>query len=295
MGRSVDLSEFINIGQLVSRRISEAFKYGIECDLIYGKMLPGASEQDIHVASATQNYVAGTRRVTPEGRVYKYGKATAEIGHMGSGLKFWSLLSDGIGWQSPKKTQTTSESTIWLNSGKGNAGVAKDELVGGYIIIHTGTVSNDMVRRIIANTLADGDGYVTITVDRPWDYAISTDFGTETYPNPYMNLRQRIAAGSYPVAGDRLSSVAGMPTVRTAVADRFLWIQTWGPCWVTPEGDVAASPADDRRGCFFDYEGKIIQKSADVLTTDIQQYAGFIINREDSSTGPPLFMLQISP
>jgi len=284
-----------DIGQDWSRIIQEAFKHGIDCDIIHGGLLEGKSEQDIHKASATQNYVVGTRRVTPEGRVYKYGKATAEIGHMGSGLKFWSLLSDGIGWQSPKKTQTTLESTIWLDSGKASAGVAKDELVGGYIIIHTGTVSNDMVRRIIANTLADEDGYVTITVDRPWDYAIATEFGTETYPNPYMNLRQRIAAGSYPTGGDRLSSVAGMPTVRTVVADMFLWIQTWGPCWVTPEGDVGASVADDRRGCFFDYEGKIIQKSADVLTADIQQYAGFIINREDTSTGPPLFMLQISP
>lgn len=284
-----------DIGQPWSRIIQEAFKHGIDCDIIHGGLLEGKSEQDIHKASATQNYVAGTRRVTPEGRVYKYGKATAEIGHMGSGLKFWSLLSDGIGYQAPKKTQTTSESTIWLNSGKGTAGVAKDELVGGYIIIHTHTVSNDMIRRIIANTLADGDGFVTITVDRPWDYAIATDFGTETYPNPYMNLRQRIAAGSYPTAGDRLSSVAGMPTVRTVVADMFLWIQTWGPCWVTPEGEVGAQVAEDRRGCFFDYEGKIIKKSAAVLTDDIQQYAGFIINREDASTGPPLFMLQISP
>ncbi len=291
-----DLSSIdTNIGQMWSRIIQEAFKHGIDCDIIHGGLLEGKSEQDIHKASATQNYVVGTRRVTPEGRVYKYGKATAEIGHMGSGLKFWSLLSNGIGWQAPKKTQTTSESTIWLDSGKAAGGVAKDELVGGYIIIHTGTVSNDMVRRIIANTLADKDGFVTITVDRPWDYAIATDFGTETYPNPYMDLRQRIAAGSYPVAGDRRSSVAGMPTVRTVVADMFLWIQTWGPCWVTPEGAVGASVADDRRGCFFDYEGKIIQKSAAVLTDDIQQYAGFIINREAAETGPPLFMLQISP
>jgi len=284
-----------DIGQPWSRIIQEAFKHGIDCDIIYGGLLAGKEEQDIHKASATQNYVAGTRRVTPEGRVYKYGKATAEIGHMGSGLKFWSLLSDGIGYKAPKKTQTTLESTIWLDSGKEAGVVTKDELVGGYIIIHTHTVSNDMVRRIIANTLADKDGYVTITVDRPWDYAISTDFGTETYPNPYMSLRQRIAVGSYPAAGDRLSSVAGMPTVRTAVADMFLWIQTWGPCWVTPEGDVKNIVAEDRRGCFFNYEGKIVKAYANVLTTDIQQYAGFIINREDTSTGPPLYMLQISP
>jgi len=284
-----------DIGQDWSRIIQEAFEHGIDCDIIHGGLLEGKSEQDIYKASATQNYVVGTRRVTPEGRVYKYGKATAEIGHMGSGLKFWSLLSDGIGWQAPKKIQTTSDSTIWLDSGKAAGVVTKDELVGGYIIIHTGTVSNDMVRRIIANTLADGDGFVTIRVDRPWDHAIATDFGTETYPNPYMNLRQRIAAGSYPTMGDRLSSVAGMPTVRTTVADMFLWIQTWGPCWVTPGANLGANVADDRRGCFFDYEGKIIEKTAAAASTDIQQYAGFIINREDTSTGPPLFMLQISP
>ena len=67
-----------DIGQDWSRIIQDAFKHGIDCDIIQGGLLAGGSVQDIHAVSATQNYVLGSKLITPDGRVFYYAKCNAE-------------------------------------------------------------------------------------------------------------------------------------------------------------------------------------------------------------------------
>ena len=262
---------------------------------IDGVLKLGGSVQGICEVSATQNYLLGTRRVKIDGRAYKYVKATNIISSTNFGLKFWAELGDGIGYTAPLQTQLVGDTTIKVDSGKGVAGVAKDELIGGYIIIHTHGESYDQFRGILGNTLADANGYITITLDEPLTIAIELTFGVEVYPNPYASVRVKQA--SHGGGGDRYSSVAGMADVKTTVANQYIWIQTWGPRWINPQGDVGSVVTVDRRGLVFDYEGSITQVDVNTATTAKMQYAGFVINRESvaNGTGPPLVMLQISP
>ena len=93
-------------------------------------------------------------------------------------------------------------------------------------------------------------------------------------------------------AGDHYSSVAGMPNVLTTAVNQYLWIQTWGPCWVNPKGFVVAT---GRRGVWFDDEGSIVYANANVVTKTLQ-YAGFLLERDDAGdTGAPMVNLQINP
>ena len=284
-----------DIGQDWSRIIQEAFKHGIDCDIIQGGLLSGRFVQSSYEVSAIQNYILGSRRTSPDGRVYRYAKATNIISSTNFGLKFWAELGDGIGYTAPLQIQDIGDLSIKVDSGKGAAGIAKDELVGGYVIIHTHGESYDQFRGILSNTLADANGYVTITLDAPLTIAVELAFGVEVYPNPYASVQVRQAA--HGGGGDRYSSVAGMADIKTIVENQYIWIQTWGPRWINPQGDVGNVVTIDRRGLVFDYEGSITQVDVNVATTAKMQYAGFIINRESvaNGTGPPLVMLQISP
>ena len=237
------------------------------------------------------DYNVGDRVALPDGRVFRYAKATNIISSQNFGLKFWAELGDGIGYVAPDQGQDIGDTSVHVTA----AGITEDELRGGYIIIHTHGLSDDQFMGIVGNTATDSDGDVTIYLDAPLTVAVLTTHGVEVYPNPYMSVRVKQA--SHGGGGDRYSSVAGVPVVKTTAVDQYLWLQTWGPCWINPQGAVGATVTVDRRGLVFDYEGSITQLDVNIATTAMMQYAGFIINRESvgNGTGPPLVMLQISP
>lgn len=277
-----------DIGQDWSRIIQEAFKHGISCDIIHGGLLKGRSEQGLYEQSATQNYLVGTRRISPLGRVYKYARATNVIKDCKYGVKFWAQIGDGISYTAPKQTQEIDDTSIKV----AGAGITENELIGGYVMIHTHGDLYQHFRGIVANTRTDGSGNVTITLDAPLKVAVTLSHGVEVYPNPYASVRTA-SAGLEGGTPNEYSSVAGMPNVKTTVADQYIWIQTWGPIWINPHGASCKGSASDCRRLVFDREGSISSQGETVAgAVYTEQYAGFIINRGD---GPPLIMLQISP
>lgn len=263
-----------------------------ECN---GILKSGGVFQGTYAQSAIQNYILGTRRIIWDGRVFKYAKATNTITDCKQGLKFWAQIADGIAYTAPLQTQLVGDTTIKVDSGKGAAGVAKDELIGGYVMIHTHGDNYQHFRGIIGNTLADINGYITITLDAPLNVAITLDHGVEVYPNPYVSVRLANSTAGHP--GNKYSSVAGMPNVVTTVANQYIWIQTWGPIWINPHGSSLqdAGIAVNERRVVFDWEGSISIQEDCVNATDDHQSAGFIIDRNAAgASGPPLVMLQIS-
>lgn len=256
---------------------------------IEGK-LGGTTGQRIWETNLVAQYTPGTRLVLGDGRVFKYAKATGIITRSDFGVKFWALSSEGVEGN-VRYARAVGDTSIILNTSNT---FTKDQLRGGYVMIHIGTHFQN--RGISGNEVTSG-GYTTIYLSEPLTVAVDAAQYTEVYPNPYDSVREAylIAIG---VAG--FASVAGVPFVITTVANTYLWIQTWGPIWVNPYGDVGSDPANHNREVVFDFEGHIAYKfaargySAD--TTDQLQHAGFIINRQtDAISGPPLIMLQISP
>lgn len=272
---------------------------GDQIPVEFDGLVGGAAGQDIWESSVLQRYDVGARRLLPDGRVFRYAKATNTITDNKHGLKFWGQLADGIGYTAPLQVQVVGDRIVIVDGGKGAAGIAEDELRNGYLMLHTHGDSYQSFRRIIGNTVADSDGYVTITVDMPWNVAITTSHGVEVYLNPYVNVQLRNGSSGH--AGDKYSSIAGFPFVVTAVANLYIWIQTWGPIWVNTHGNrlQAANIAQDERQLVFDFEGSVsfqeqcVGASAD--GEDYNQLAGFLIARGASGTAPTLIMLQISP
>ena len=257
-------------------------------------ILTGGSVQELHDdVSAIQNYEIGSRYVDrgPGGsRTFYYGKALNAVLNTMQGLKFYGRINDAVGYIACS-TQSAGDQTVTITGS-----VTKDQLRGGFIIFHTHGEKADFSRRIISNTVTNGAGKTTITLDYPLHIATTTSFGTETCPNPYAFLSYRSAAVAGGTAGDAYTSVAGIPMRKTTVANRYLWIQTWGPIWINPQGVLGYTVVADRRDVPFTREGSVIGKDTNDQTTASMQRAGFLLTRETAGgTGPPLMMLQISP
>ena len=247
--------------------------------------------------STTQDpdWAVGDRVALPDGRVFRYGKCTNICLNTMQGLKFYGQEGDGIAYKVPTQTQDVGDTSITVDAGD-EGDVDLDELRGGYIIVHTHTDYVDFTRGIVGNTAADSSGYVTIYLDAPLSVAIKITYGTETCPNPYRFLSYRSAAVAGGPGGDAYSSVAGIPLNKTTAANQFVWIQTWGPCWINPQGALGYGVVADRRDVVFTREGSVIAVDSQTATTSMMQRAGFLLTGDDASaTGPPLIMLQISP
>jgi len=289
----VDLSAPVNIGQMVSRRIQEAFKYGIDCDIIHGGIISGGVEQSIHSTSLIQNYVVGTRRIRWDGRVFRYAKASNIVSVRHFGLKFWNQIGDGLA-TTLDATSAVGASTITIV----DAAATLNEYKGGFVTMFSTPIQT---RGILGNTAVSG-GNTIITLDEPLTTEVTAATYTEVLHNPYSNVR--LTAGpSGGDSGNDYSSVAGIPCAITTVANTYLWLQTWGPIWINPHGSSLqnAGITGGERKLVFDCEGSIcivddVAHGPCGAGGDEQQLAGFIIDRSASGvSGPPLVMLQISP
>lgn len=251
-------------------------------------LLGGTTGQRIWETSLTAQYSPGTRLITEDGRVFRYAKASNIISVRHFGLKFWNKVAIEA---NAGGSSAVGDYTVTLT---GN--VTKDEYKGGYLISH-GTPTQ--FRYIVSNTVTSGTTFV-VTLAEPLTTAIT---GGSTYcealQSPYANVR--LTAGpSGGDTGDDYSSVAGIPFVITAAANTYIWIQTWGPIWINPHGDVAAGVAGGEHKLVFDVEGSVCVEDEVAhgpgADGDEHQIAGFIINRGASGAGgPPLVMLMISP
>lgn len=277
-----------DIGQDWSRIIQEAFKHGIDCDIIHGGLIAGKSEQGIHEVSTVQNYLLGTRRITPDGRVFRYGKCGADLGGTKWGVKSFSLLVTEKATIVSACAAGATSLTVTFDGDFWDTAIAANELRGGYISLYNSANIRDQ-RMIISNTAVEASGGVCIIgIDAPIVAAVGSAFDCEILANPYSDLR--VSGG-----GGEWTSVVGLPAA-LATTGQYFWIQTWGPFRVTPVGAELGVGVYERY-FFFDANGSLVSAQVSEATTRSYQPAGFIIERTDGGVGSaaPFIMLQISP
>jgi len=165
-----------DIGQDWSRIIQEAFKHGIDCDIMQMGLLPGRSEQGIHEVSTIQNYQLESPRKTKDGRVFYYARAGAACSS-GMGCKFYGAMKFAGNTVAAVKI---GDNTVMIKNYDDNfpsVTFEKDELYGGYLLMHHGT--NMQNRRIIANdatiVTAIAITVVTIGAAGAGSFGVATD------------------------------------------------------------------------------------------------------------------------
>lgn len=302
MGKNrVDLSADIDIGQLVSRRIAEAFKYGIDCDIIQGGLLPNRPEQGLYEVSDVQNYLIGTRRVGKDGRVFRYAHAGFLLD---SSAGCWSSDYQALAqWAKfPRNYKAgvmeISVTTVADVAGKGVDGVAfdgkfaKDVLQGGYIVLfQTGIQATTQL--IAGNTALDAPGELFIQLAHPLRSPITAGAGSaEAIFSPYRDV---VGLGGLDAGNiGHYVPIVGIPLCNAKVGE-YSWILTWGPTHcTTSDTDIGSGDSFDVR--FSPTNGMLVSNSDDNRKL---QYAGFTLGQDwnggSPQPGSPFIMLQISP
>jgi len=153
---------------------------------------------------------------------------------------------------------------------------AVDELQGGYYNQPDSTLPQ--FRRIQGNTVCASGGITKLSLDGPFTKTMAVNAFAEMMLNPYSDVR-RLTYGEY-------ASHFGVPSTTIASGSKG-WVQTWGPCWVTPRAPVGDT-ANWRTVVFFN-DGTV--NGFDDATAEAgHMVAGYVIDRTGSGSDNPPFI-----
>ncbi len=245
--------------------------------------------------AGSQVYPIGFRYVLG-GKVYHYAEAGG-------------TLSPNMGAKK-KDPQEVSQENIGANAAAGvksivlkldntdgptyNGLLPANYLRNGFVVVFAAL--GTFVRQITSSTAVTnntGTATFTITLDAPTPVAITTADVAEAMASPYAKVvaapNTKLATGFCPVVG--------VPTV-VAVSGQFLWLQTWGPCWVSPHANVGV--ADSDAAVFFAGDGSFGQGKEPtpgaVDYGDVAQPAGYVLAHDKGNgQGAPFVMLMLDP
>ena len=238
------------------------------------------------------NYDIGDRVTLPDGRVFRYSKASGTL-QCDYACKF--SYNEFIEYAALAQSQVAGDTSVKITvsaSAGGAAGdgvFAEDEMRGGYIAIFMAGLGDAQNRGIIGNSAKIAAGTsITVYLDAALDRAVDTSDHAECLGNPYGAVEDLQASGK----PDAYASVAGLPNV-PATDLQYCWIQTWGPRWMSPTAS-ATGGATQERDVYFDTNGGISEFTYGSDLYD-RQRAGFLIDKQTAGTdGAPFIMLQVS-
>jgi hypothetical protein len=239
----------------------------------------------------TQRYIFGTRHLTADGRVFKYGHAVAEC-QSGYGAYNLGLCNISAVLAATAPIGQRFLSVTVTSGGYAASGViAKNELVGGYLVLNNG-VEDPQNFMIIGNDADVSATTCKIYVDGPLWREVTTSGYCEVIDNPFAHLNGGITSS----VGAK-ASVMGIPC-RNLAATYNGWYQTYGPLWITPPNAGATAPGytNDDREVYFVANGSIVGAASGTVIESGFQRAGYVIQRDTAGNncGPPIVMLQLS-
>lgn len=273
---------------LVDERLLRlAMLNGIENRIIYGKTIDGEEVQELEdVPTTTQKHEIGSRLVTDDGDVFRYVMAG---GTLNSDLGCSPQYTQEVGYNTIAASAVVGATSIVVDmaatDGIAEGGViAVDYLKNGRLLIFPHS-ENSFVRRILTNTVTAGATEMTLTLDRGIPHAITVDVDhMEAMASPYKNVINSTSVQK---------SVVGVPTSAMTVG-QYGWIQTWGICWIAPQGTV--SVGNNHRQVVFRHDGSVDDHDYNDAVVTQAQHAGFILkDTRGGGQGAPFIMLQISP
>jgi len=250
----------------------------------FAKVAADVPYMGIYTTETTQRFVPGTRNITWDGRVFKYGMSDNTC--WGGRLCFFGD-DEVVSYAVPSATTAIGDTEIAFTA-VAHTTVAKDELAGAYVVLYSATGDTlTQFRGIVGNDQSTTGTALTIYLDAP--LSVATSSGVEIWSNPYLALAYAPTGST----GALTKSAAGVPATYVAVADYFFWVQTWGPCWVAPSvASFTTLTTGDSRDCFAKGDGSIAGRESHGSTVHNSQCIGFIMN-EGLSSGP-MIMLQLS-
>lgn len=262
----------------------------------------------IYTASTVKDprYNIGDRVVLPDGRVYRYALASGTVYTEWGCYKSKKTNTVAVAPAQASVSVTDPDSGLATTETAGAAGsryvsvtidteigalttgvLHENELHGGYIVVGNGSGQHPQMRMIVSHpALTSTGGTLTLKLDAPLASAVTAATTTiELMENPFYNLKADGSGGDY-------VTFLGMAAV-TATSGQYFWVQTWGPCWITSDGNTCDSARD--RTIVFVGNGSVVS-SNDVTVESGLQIAGVALDTSGSgASNAPFCLLQIWP
>lgn len=245
----------------------------------------------IYAKDSVKRYTLGTRHITWDGRVFKYGEAYAT---MKTDLLCWQYRYQAVvQWAQFPTAHAIGANPINITT-SADDGIAyggvftEDELAGGYIVLFWGGTSTGGTYGIVGNDAVAAAGDMAVYLDHPNRYPITKATGSaEAMFSPYYDVSSANAGGTH--------SFRGVPMAPATSTIPYHWIQTWGPTHIaTPDASVGAGAYDWH--IVARHDGSI--ENASTTALGMQQHVGHTLTMDydggSLSQASPFVMLTIS-
>jgi hypothetical protein len=262
--------------------------------------LPNLSIPDnIFTPDTTQKYPLGTKFVSGI-RVYYYCKAYGDVDPEWGCYKAKKTNTVAV---APTQSTTIDpetglaagvigsyEVTVTIDTEIGHLAtgvLSKDELAGGFIVIGNGTSQHPQMAMIVSHpALTTTGGSLTLRLDMKLGVAVTAATTTiELMESPFIDVKADGSGGDY-------VTFIGQPACSASTGEYF-WCQTWGPCWITSDGNTCDSARD--RTLVYVGNGSIVS-SNDVTMESGFQIAGVALDMSGSAaSNAPMVLLQLIP
>lgn len=244
-------------------------------------------DQHYDEASDDMNFTIGSR-MQVDGRTFFYARAG---GVLDCGKGAFNAITQHVSFALVAiAAQGARTIVVTVGGGDGVLGggdIGLNELAGGYIVIWPADMSEAMNRRVVGNSAVTGGGAMTVTLDRPLSGALVGTDHAEIMASPYLNVQTTALAFGF-------HSVMGVPPI-AATLGQYLWLQTWGPVWITPGGLGQASIGFLNRRVYFREDGSIDENPVGTAYADAQ-LAGYVLcNAPGEGQGAPFIQLMLAP
>jgi hypothetical protein len=240
----------------------------------------------VYAPSDSKLYEIGTKWEY-NGRVYHYAQASGTVGpnmavkpYNHQDIQNVSVQAAAVAGATSIYVTTTAASNL--------AGVAaKNCMKGGTAVIFDATGAEyGFIVGIVGNPALAAYGTLRLDLDTPIPFALTTSDTVEAIASPWY----KVTLGTGTVLNQGLCSACGVPAVR-ATTGQYLWVQTWGPCWVSPSATCGVG--DNNRGAWFQGDGSVTDQDASLA--NLGSYAGWVMaNDYGAGQGAPFIYLQIA-
>lgn len=259
--------------------------YSLMAQLNPALVVGDVKDEYFYQATDTQYFPIGT--IFRAGlRSYCYARAGATL-NQDVGCKAYGGQLVAYATVAASTVVGATELTIDVGATDGAAAdgvLAENELADGYVVVFCHSSLGTMNRRILKNTVvASGGGECTLTLDKGLGSATTVDVShVECMGSLFRDVR---------CTNENTSSICGVP-VAIATVGQFLWLQTWGPCWVAPQSSV--SVGNNHRHVVFRHDGSVDDHDYSDANVTQGQHAGWVcFNAVAGTQGAAFIYLQV--
>lgn len=244
-----------------------------------GQQIAGQSDQVIYEDSTTQKFDIGTRR-QEHLRTFRYSKASAAL----AGLARLLTNSNYVPGATGHADEDGFEGVLNAAAAVGDlyvdladtAARAANYYKGGFLVVYGTTVFHQYM---IVKSDAGTGTYVRCYLDKAvYEEAITVAMGVTAYLSPYSAVQQvgSVNAGFEAAVGLNLVPVA---------SGSYFWMQTRGPCIVTPTGGTWPGSSANLRAVYMNNADGTLQPGTLSDPSSGYQYIGYLLGATVNTYG----------